>query len=367
MSSDVVALRRMHNQRLWGRAFETPEKVVGWLGAMQAQEFAVAKWSVAQRTGKPALAAVDRALAEGTIVRSHLIRPTWHFALAEDIRWLLTATAPRVQQLNAYYNKLNGIDEKVAARSNAALARALEGGRQATRKEIAAILERAGIAECSGVRLGYIIMRAELDAIVVSGAMRGKQHTYALLDERAPNAIPLDRDGALAELTRRYFVSRGPATLKDYARWSSLTAGECRIGVDMVRSELDQEEIDGRTYWFGSPSRTPKRTPSPRVDLVQGYDEIVMSYGESRDVVAPSAAVPLYRDGHIFLHPILLDGRLVGHWRHDPPKGSVTIETSLGRPLRPVEAEALEAAVERYGQFLGVPAGVLSGEPATRR
>jgi hypothetical protein len=367
MSRDVIALRRMHNQRLWGKPFETPEKVVGWLGAMQAQEFAVAKWSVAQRTGKPDLAAVDRAFAEGTIVRSHFIRPTWHFALAEDIRWLLTATAPRVQQLNAYYNKLNGIDEKVAATSKAALAKALKGGMQATRKEIAAILERAGIAECSGVRLGYIIMRAELDAIVVSGAMRGKQHTYALLDERAPNAIRLDRDEALAELTRRYFVSRGPATLKDYARWSSLTAGECRTGLEMVRSELDDEEIGGRKYWFGSPSRTPKRTPSPRADLVQGYDEIIMSYSESKDVVAPPAAIPLYRDGHIFLHAILLDGRLIGHWRHDPPNGSVAIEMSLGRPLEPVETEALEAAVGRYGRFLGMPAVVLSGEPTATR
>jgi hypothetical protein len=367
MSVDRIALARMLNQRLWGKPFDMPEEVVRWLGAMQAQEFAVAKWSVAQRTGEPDVAAVDRAFAEGTIVRSHFIRPTWHFALAKDIRWLLTATAPRVQQLNAYYNKVQGIDEELAATSNAALAKALEGGRQATRKELAAILERAGIAECSGVRLGYIIMRAELDAIVVSGAMRGKQHTYALLDERAPNAIRLDRDEALAELTRRYFVSRGPATLKDYARWSSLTAGECRTGLAMVRSELDQEQIDGRTYWFGSPSRTPKRTLSPRVDLVQGYDEIVMSYSESKDVVAPPAAIPLYRDGHIFLHAILLDGRLIGYWRHDPPKGSVTIETSLGRPLEPVEAEALEAAVERYGRFLGVPAKVLSGEPTARR
>jgi winged helix DNA-binding protein len=367
MDGEVIGPRRMHNQRLWGEPFDAPEEVVRWLGAMQAQEFAVAKWSVAQRTGEPDLAAVDRAFADGTILRTHLLRPTWHFALAEDIRWLLSATGPRVQQLNAYYNKQRGIDEALAARSNAALAKALEGGKQATRKELAAILERAGVAECSGVRLAYIIMRAELDAIVVSGAMRGKQHTYALLDERAPNATRLGRDEALAELTRRYFVSRGPATLRDYARWSSLTAGECRAGLEKVKAELDHEEVDGRTYWFGSPPRTPKRPPAPRVDLVQGYDEIVMSYSESKDVVAPPAAIPLYRDGHIFLHAILLDGRLIGHWRHNPPKGSVIIETSLDRSLEPLEAQALDAAVERYGRFLGVPARVSSGGRAATR
>jgi hypothetical protein len=341
----------MVNQRLWGKPFDRPEDVVGWLGAMQAQEFAFAKWSVAQRANGVDAAAMARAFDEGTILRSHFLRPTWHFAAAEDIRWLLALTAPRVNALNAYYYRRLGLDGSVLASTNAVVARALADGAYLTRKELATALGRARIP-ASGPRLAYIIMRAELDAIVVSGAMRGKQHTYALLDERAPTAIMLDREEALAELTRRYFTSRGPATLKDYARWSSLTAGECMTGMEMVASELVHEEIHGRTYWFGSSPRRPKLGPRPRADLVQGYDEVIMSYNESRDVLAPA---PAYGDRRTFLHATLLDGRLIGHWRHEPPKDSVAIETILHRPLDPAEGRALDAAVARYGRFLGVP------------
>jgi hypothetical protein len=347
----------MVNQRLWGEPFDGPEEVVGWLGAMQAQEFPYAMWSVAQRANGIDAPAMARAFDEGSILRSHFLRPTWHFARAEDIRWLLTATAPRVQALNAHYNRQHGIDEELAAKSNTVLARALEGGTHATRKELAAVLASAGIV-ASGPQLAYLIMRAELDALVVSGPMRGKQHTYALLDERAPNAVRLDRDEAVAELSRRFFVSRGPATLKDLARWSSLTLAECRSGVEMVKAELKHEEIDGRTYWSGSPSCVPRPGPSPRADLVQGYDEIIISYSESRDVVAPMTPGLPVKDRRVFIHAILIDGRVVGHWRHDPPRASVTIETILHRSLEPAETRAVDAAVKRYARYLGVPAAV---------
>jgi hypothetical protein len=300
-----------------------------------------------------------RAFDGGTILRSHFLRPTWHFARARDIRWLLTATAPRVQALNAHYNRQHGITEELAARSSAVLGKALKGGKNLTRKELAPILERAGVV-ASGPQLAYIVMRAELDAIVVSGPMRGKQHTYALLDERAPNAIRLDREEAVAELTRRFFVSRGPATLRDLARWSSLTAAECRMGVEMVKSDLEHDDIDGRTYWFGSSSPSGKPQQRPRVDLVQGYDEIIMSYSESKDVVAPLKSDLVVRDRRIFLHAILLDGRVIGHWRHDRPKDSVDIEWVLHRSLETAEARALDAAVDRYARFRGVPAGAFA-------
>jgi winged helix DNA-binding protein len=357
LNADRIARLRLANQRLWGKPFDTPEEVVGWLGAMQAQEFPVAKWSVAQRANGVDDEAMARAFDQGTILRSHFLRPTWHFALARDIRWLLTATAPRVQALNAYYNRQHGIDEKLASKSNAVLARALEGGKHLTRKEVAAILDRAGIV-ASGPQLAYIIMRAELDAIVVSGPLRGRQHTYALLDERASNTKTLDRDEAVAELTRRFFFSRGPATLRDLARWSSLTAAECKAGLEMVKSALEHEEIDARTYWFAPSSQPRKAQRRPLVDLVQGYDEIIMSYSESKDVVAPVSTDLVVKDRRIFYHAILLDGRVIGHWRHDPPKGSVTIETILHRSLEPAEARALDAAVERYGRFLGLPAAL---------
>jgi hypothetical protein len=343
----------MHGQRLWGPPLDTAEAVVGWLGAMQAQEYAFARWSVAQRANGVTEADVRRAYAEGSILRTHVLRPTWHFALPADIRWLLRVTAPRVHALNAHSYRRLELDERLLTRTNRVVAKALEHGRHLTRRELAAVLDRAGVT-ASGPRLGYIMMRAELDAVVCSGTPNGKQHTYALLDERAPGAAALDEDQALAELTRRYFTSRGPATLKDYVRWSSLTVAQGRKGLDMVEGELEHETVDDRTYWFETDAAG--RTTRSKVDLVQAYDEVIMSYSESRDLLLGLVeGRRVVWDDRLF-HIILLDGHVIGHWRPVVDRDVVRVELAPARKLARAEEHALEAAVQRYGAFIGLPA-----------
>ena len=354
MRSAEIVRHRMHNQRLWGHRLDSPEEVVRWLGALQAQEYAYAKWSVAQRAAGVDEAAMDKALAAGTILRTHILRPTWHFVSAQDIRWILKISAPRVNALNAYYYRKNGLDYELFAATNAVIVKALERGHHLTRKELASALEAAGFA-ASALRLAYIIIRAELDGIICSGTMRGKQQTYALLDERAPEARTMDTDEALAELTRRYFTARGPATLKDYLRWSSLTAAEGKRGLNAIDSELEREVIDGRTYWFAMPSSDARKVTNV-VDLVQGYDECIMSYSESRDVLLAGVADPANTpDAPPFFHTILLEGRMIGHWRHVLKKASVAIETSFYRSLGRGEMSAFDAAAEDYGRFVARP------------
>src|SRR5258708_497702 len=352
MKSREVAVRRMHGQHLWGTPLEGLEEVVRWLVPMQAQEYPVAKWSVAQRTRGVTNAGMDRAFADGTILRTHVLRPTWHFVLPEDIRWLLRLSAPHVKARLAYYDGKLGLEEKLLARSNALLARAVEG-RQMTREELATRLGRAGIA-ASGQRLAHIFMHAELDAVICSGALKGKRHTYASLDERVPRARSLNLDEALAALTRRYFSARGPATLKDYRRWSGLTAAEGRSGLEMVKSGLEHETIDGRTYWFAASSA--KARPSGVIDLVQGYDECILSYGESRDVLlGPLAANAIPRLEIGFTHAVLLDGRLIGHWRPALERKTILIETYFYQPLSRAQAKALAADADRYRRVKGKP------------
>jgi hypothetical protein len=188
--------------------------------------------------------------------------------------------------------------------------------------------------------------------VACSGSPRGKQQTYALFDERVPPAKPVHRDEALAELTARYFTSRGPATAKDFARWCSLTVSDARAGLEMVQPQLQHEVVDGRTYWFAASSAGGEPT-SPVIDLVQGYDECIMSYSESKDVLRLPAATN--HQAELFTHAVLLDGQVVGHWRHVPKARSVTIETSTYVLLDRRETRALDAAVERYGAFLGEP------------
>lgn len=361
MRSEEVVRRRMHSQRLWGPPMASPEDVVGWLAAMQSQEIALAEWAVAQRTRLVNKAAMDQAVANGTILRSHLLRPTWHFVLPADIRWLLELTRPRINALNAFSYRRFGLDEAVFAKTNAVIAAALDGGRQLTRKELASILHGAGIT-ASGLHLAYVLMRAELDAVICSGAPRGRQQTYARLEDRVPSAPSLDRTAALAELTRRYFTSRGPATLRDYLRWSSLTAADGHEGLEMVGSLLQREVVDGRTYWF-APAAPGAVPPSPWVDLVQGYDECIMSYSESKDVLRLKGTTGRLLTGEaVFTHAILLDGRLLGHWRPVVGTSRVAVDAHFYRPLNAAENDAFEAAADRYGRFVGLPV-VLKSQP----
>jgi len=355
MNRHDIAHRRLHNLRLSGAPLEAPEDVVGWLGAVQSQDFGPAKWSVAERTGGVGDAAIDRAFADGAILRTHVLRPTWHFVLPADIRWLLELTAPRVHALNAYYYRQLGLDDAVFERCNALLVGALQGGAQLTRKQLAATLEGAGVA-LGGFRLAYLLMNAELRGIVCSGAPRGKQQTYALLEERAPQATSRSRDEALAELTLRYYTSHGPATVKDFGWWSSLTAADIRRGLELVASRLQHEVVDGVTYWFAG--RAPATRPAaPAVHLLQGYDEYIVGYSQSKSLLN-LAGRALLQDRPMFNGVAILDGQVAGHWKRTLNRDTVAFEVALYEPFDDAQAKALQAAADRHGEFLGLTATV---------
>lgn len=339
--------RRMIAQRLWGAPLGSAEDVVRSLTAMQAQEFQYAKWSVAQRSGHLTDADISRAYSEGVILRTHVLRPTWHFVLPEDLRSLLVATARHVRARLATYDARLELDDKTIATCNDILAASLEGGRHMTRDELAKILERKRI-RASGQRLAHLLMHAELSAVVCSGAPKAKKHTYASFNERTPRSKDdIDEAEAVAELARRFFVARGPATIRDFTRWASLPAAIAKRALDASRRDLIHERIEDRDYFGGQPARSSK--PSYRIDLVQGYDECLTSYTDSRWIQHS----PVMAKRPPFIHAILLDGALLGHWRHAVTKRSAVIETSFSRKLRGPERQALEAAVARYGEFLG--------------
>ncbi len=352
MQGHRIARQRLRNQRLAGAPFASPEDALRWLGASQAQEYTVAKWSLGQRAKRADDAALERALADARILRTHVLRPTWHFVLPEDIRWMQMLTGPRVHRMNASVYRRLELDDAVLARCRTVIERALEGGVHLTRQELRVRLAEAGI-EAGTQRLAHLVMHLELDAVVCSGAPRGKQQTYALVEERVPRALRLEGDEALAELTRRYFRSRGPATLKDFRWWSSLTAAEAKRGLEIVGGELEHAVVDGRTYWF-APPLPPARAPTPRAHLLQLYDEYVVAYAETRDL----AGVPnaLDTQGRTFLHTIIVDGRVAGEWQARPGGKAPQVEARLWPGLDAADRAAVEEAVRRYERFAGVVA-----------
>ncbi len=353
-----IAYQRLHNQFITQQSFQKAGDVVRWLGAVQAQDYAAAKWALGLRMQNSTDEIIERAFAEGTILRTHVMRPTWHFVSPADIRLLLALTAPRVYAAMAYYNRILGLDDAVFTRCNAVLAKALQGGKQLTRAELVSVLRQAGIATDNLQRNGHIIMRAELDGIICSGARRGKQFTYALLEERAPQARILDRDEALADFTGRYFASHGPATLQDFVWWSGLTVADARTGLEMVTSQLVHEVVDGQTYWF-STSALPANDLSQTVSLLPNYDEYIVGYTDRSAVFDASHTQRLDARGNVlFQHTIVLDGRVVGTWKRTLKKDAVILTPSLFTSLNEAEMRALAESANRYSAFLEMPVNV---------
>jgi hypothetical protein len=339
----------MRAQRLWGAGLAAPEDAVTWLTAVQAQEHWYARWSIGQRVRWSKASAVDQAFDEGRILRTHVLRPTLHYVAATDLRWLMQLSGPLVSAGNARRHGELGLDAKVLSRTNDLIGAAV-AHRHLTRREIGDMLERNRIPNDSH-RLAYIVMHAELTGVVCSGAMRGKQHTYASFDERVPPRSGPHGDEALAELARRYFRVRGPATLRDFAWWSGLPMAMARHGLEMVGPELEHRHVDDRDYW--SAERASRGPSGPRVDLVQCYDEVIISYRESRDVLpSPRAVFPVPSNISGFVHVLLLDGRLLGHWRVARRGDRATVETRVRPRLRPAERAGLQSAIDRFERFL---------------
>lgn len=357
MTTVEIPSQRLRNHHLIGEPLASPEAVVGWLGAIQAQEYGLAKWGVAQRSQGVNDAEMDRLLDEGNIIRTHVMRPTWHFVLPTDLRWLLRLTAPRVHALNAGRYRQLGLDDATLTHGHVLLGDALRGANRLIRAELAHVLREGGIAT-DGQRLAYLLMHAELEAVICSGGRRGKQFTYALFDERVPEGQEYDRDEALAELARRYYTSHGPATAHDFAWWSGLTVADARRGAGLVRSKLVEVALDGKVYWTPAGVAEPEGGETT-VHLLPVYDEFLGSYRDYGPVFDPALNDRLEPGSDTFLGSILIvDGRVAGGWKRTIMAREVIITVDALVPLGATERAGIDAAATHFGQFIEMPVRV---------
>ena len=271
---------------------------------------------------------------------------------------MLALTGPRVHRAMAYYCRQHGLDAKTFSRARPAIRRALKGGTHLTRAEMAVVLEKAGV-EALSVRLGLLLMHEELDGIICSGPRRGKQFTYALLDDRVPPAPALSRDEALTALTVRYFTSHGPATVRDFAWWSGLTVKDARSGIERAGSGLSQETAGGLTYWSSPNERARVRVPSPVVHLLPNFDECLIAYKDRGNVGhVPAPPDPRLKRLGVFAHQMVVDGRMVGSWRRSVGRSGIALEVVAYRTLTKGERAALGDTVARHARFMDTAATV---------
>ena len=346
--------RRLRAQRLSSPMPADPAAVVGWFGAVQAQDYAGAKWALALRAPTLTDAALDRALADGTILRTHGPRPTWHFIAPADIRMVLTAVAPRVHAGSSAMYRQFEVDAAVRAKSRRVFERTLGGLRFASRTQLAAALAEAGI-EATGVRLAAIVMAAELDQVITSGPRQGKQFTYALLDERVRGVAAPSREEAMTALAGRYVASHGPATIRDFVWWSGLTVGEAKRALAEVSPALRVETLDGTTYYSASSAPAVKRGACSPVHLMPNYDEYFIAY---RDRAPTSSLRPSAVPADIYAHLLAVDGRYAGGWRRTIGTKTASIVVTPDARLGAAHRTALDATAAHHTTFLGVPVQV---------
>lgn len=342
-----------------------------WLGAVQSQDYPGGKWAVAQRTKGVVDADLDRAFNDGRILRTHVMRPTWHFVMPEDIRWLLALTGPRVNRMTGSYYRTHGIDAAMVAKARKAVEKRLRDHNHLMRAELEAVFADVGIVLD---RLGrsFLTAHLELDGVICSGAMRGKQHTYALIEERVPPQPTLTRDEMLAEIVVRYFTSHGPAGIADFCWWSGLTVADAKRGLAIAGERLAEEDLDGRLLW-ATPSTSKPRPPKPStVHLLPNYDEYLIAYKHRSDysdgdhfIVTPPADA-------FFRHMVFIDGYLCGRWDRKITRKGVGVEVTLYVDSSAAIEQAIEAAIARHGAYLGLPAKLewikaVEGERRTSR
>jgi len=348
----TIAQRRLLTQRLAGPKFAAPAEVVAHFGAVQAQEYLPALWAVGQRTVGATEAIIEQAILDRQLVRTWPLRGTIHFVTPADIRWLLALSALRQLRMTPRQQQL-GLDEAMFAQSRRVVAGALSDGQPRPRPELRQALDDAGIST-AGQRGIHILARLAQEGLICIGPRQGKQHTFVLLDAWLPPARTLTRDEALAELARRYFVSHGPATLKDYTWWSGLAAAEARAGLAMVKGQLERDVVGREEYWFAAPP--VGELPSSSAHLLPFYDEYLVAYKDRRAVL-PSERNALADFRNIIFHqPILVDGRVAGAWLRELKADTVILRPTLFQRLTGAERNALGAAAERYGAFLGLRA-----------
>jgi Winged helix DNA-binding domain len=339
-----VLRRRLTTQRLDGSGLPSAAEVVRLLGCVQSQEYTHALWSLGMRTAGLTAADVQREFDRGNFLRTHILRPTWHFVAAEDIRWILQVTASRVQKLNQTIYRQQGLDLATLDHGVAVITEELGGGRYRTRAELGEALAGQGLPS-QGIRLAYIVMNAELDGVICSGPVRGAQQTYALLDERAPRS---EKSGDAAELARRFFLGHGPASIQDLARWSSLTVGQCREAVDAIEDRLDRIAVDGVQLWFDPDA--PREGTSTGALLLPLYDEVTLSYLLINFPQADSHPHPPGED--LFVGCVIIAETNVGLWRRTLKGRKMIMEITLAPGVLPRSRALIEAAASELAAFV---------------
>ncbi|WP_065218776.1 MULTISPECIES: winged helix DNA-binding domain-containing protein [Butyricimonas] len=343
---------RLQCQQLTNPQFTTPKELVAWMGALQAQNYPMVKWAIGIRLKSGSLSIVEEALQKGDIIRTHVMRPTWHIVVAEDLRWMLKLCYQRIKAANESWCRQVGIQEKEYLKCNREIEKILEG-KHLTREEMGIELARLGNI-VDQTRLNHYLFRAESEGIICSGADKNKKPTYALLEERIPPVKDLSKEEALAKLATNYFRSHSPASLQDFTWWSGLLISEAKQAIEAIKPDLHVEKYGSLELYV---HESCQNAPSSRAQLhlLPSYDEYLISYKERGTVMDPVHHPKAFNNWGIFYPVILYNGKVVGNWHKKASKNQIKIETTFFEDHPEISEELINHALEKHKAFFLMP------------
>ncbi len=350
MNLHDLSILRFKNLHI-GFKFSDVKDLAGWMGAMQAQDYIMSKWAFGIRIKDSTEAMINDAIDSGEIIRTHLLRPTWHFVSSDDLVWMLELTSHQVKASMKFRDKQLGLTAAIFRKSNTIIERSLRNSGHLTREELISELGKAGI-DTGENRASHLLVHAETDGIICSGRSKGEKPAYALISGRVQAGRRLSRDEALKELARRYFTSHGPATLQDFTWWSGLSLTDSKSGLDSARQALISEKVEDQTYWFAGSVQVPDPDPD-EVYLLPDYDEFVISYRDRRAMLNLPIHKRAISGNGIFYPTIVRNGKVIGIWKRTAKKDIIAITVNLfDSGNKDLESEIIKAA-SYYGIFMG--------------
>lgn len=350
--NDISAIRLI-NQQIAGSQFVKVQDLVAWMGAMQAQDFNMLKWAVGIRLPESTNQSFLEAFNKGEVIRTHLLRPTWHLVSANDFFWMLELTSPHLKTM--LRNRLRDLEltHPILNKSKSIIEKILGNGNFLTREEIMSQLEDSGIST-SGQRAPHILMDCELDGMVCSGPIKGNKQTYVLAEERVPFKNLLSREESLFKLAKRYYTSHGPASLPDFVWWSGLPVRDARKALEMIKPEFASIESESQIYWFSEKTTESEITIHDSAFLIPAFDEFIISYRDRTDVMLAEHHKKAISNNGIFRPTVVFNGKVFGIWRSIKKRNKVVIETEYFHKVNKKEEILVREASEKYGRFLVV-------------
>jgi hypothetical protein len=356
MTQNDVTNTRLISQQINATKFKTVKEIVGWMGAMQAQDFNMSKWAIGIRLNKATEKNIDAAINSGEIVRTHLLRPTWHFVSSDDIYWMLELTAPRIKNFMKGRNISLALSPDVFKKANKLIEKLLVGNKSLTRKELIKELNKSKI-ETDNNRASHILLNAELEGIICSGKIKEKQTTYALLNERVEKPTPLKKEEALFKLASKYFESHCPATLQDFGWWSGLSISDAKHALELIKNKFISQKINVQEYWFPNSFSIPKKFKES-IFLLPAFDEFLISYKDRSAAVILEHQKKAFSNNGIFWPVIIINGKAVGIWKREIKKDKIIIETNFFYQQNRNEKQ-IQKAAEKFGYFLNHKAEII--------